>query len=112
MQGLRGIHDGKSVSFLWKVHANLPLIVRAAGKKSTRSNKTNLNTCENASELPPNKVHQSDFEVVPVPLNFCMHLQLLDLTRAVDVVGESVTPCVRMRSDEIPSAIQCQQLKT
>ena len=31
-----------------------------------------------------------------------VHLQLLDLAGAVDIVGYGVTPGVRMRSDEVP----------
>lgn len=32
-----------------------------------------------------------------------MHLKLLDLAGAVDVVGDSVAPSVRVSGDEIPS---------
>ena len=37
-----------------------------------------------------------------------MHLKLLDLAGAVDVVRDGVTPCVRVSSDEIPSECTCQ----
>jgi hypothetical protein len=52
---------------------------------------------------PANKIDERYFEVVPVPLNFCVHLQLLDVAAAVDVVGEGVAPSVRVRGDEVPS---------
>ena len=52
--------------------------------------------------MPSNEIHQSNFEVIPVPLNLCMHLQLLYFAAAVDVVGDSVAPSVRVRSDKVP----------
>ena len=55
-----------------------------------------------ASAAPSYEVHQGDFEVTPVPFHFCVHLKLLYLARAVDVVGDGVAPCVRVGSDEIP----------
>ena len=52
--------------------------------------------------MPSNEIHQSNFEVIPVPLDLCMHLQLLYFAAAVDVVGQRVAPCVRVRSDKVP----------
>jgi hypothetical protein len=53
--------------------------------------------------MPSNEIHQGNFEVVPVPLNLCMHLQLLYFAAAVDVVGQCMPPSVRVRSDKVPS---------
>jgi hypothetical protein len=52
---------------------------------------------------PANEIDQGDFEIVPIPFNFGVHLKLLDLAGAVDVVGDGVAPGVRVCRDEIPS---------
>jgi len=73
------VHNGQRVALLWKMHIDRPLVIRAA-----------------------NEIDQGDFEIVPIPFNLCVHLKLLDLAGAVDVVGDSVAPSVRVSGDEIP----------
>jgi hypothetical protein len=41
-----------------------------------------------------------------------VHLQLFDLARAIDVVGQGVAPCVRMSSDKIPPGLLFQIFET
>ena len=57
---------------------------------------------DDRAHMPSNEIHQSNFEVIPVPLDLCMHLQLLYFAAAVDVVGQRVAPCVRVRGDKVP----------
>jgi hypothetical protein len=51
-------------------------------------------------------INEDKNENILAAVNLGVHLQLLDFAGAVDVVGDGVTPSVRVGRDEIPS-VKC-----
>lgn len=53
---------------------------------------------------PADEHHQRVFQIVPIPFDFGVHLQLFYGLGVVDVVGDCVAEGVGVGSDEVPAA--------
>ena len=59
---------------------------------------------------PADEHHQRVFQIVPIPFDFGVHLQLFYGLGVVDVVGDCVAEGVGVGSDEVPSAMSVVQV--
>ena len=107
-------HTWQILYFVAQVSPRRCILGNECWKRQKWRNRLNLiNTAaKSLKDQPANKLDQSNFEAVPVPLDFCVHSKLLYLASAIDVVGESLPQSMRVSSNKIPPAYRIGQLHT